>query len=294
MATDRSGFRYQTRDLSRSEKLKLNMIQLDLRKKHLTEYNFVMLIQEHIYTRISPSALAEYYKGAHMVFDDQGKIYSELRQFATAPETTSFYRYSKGTQIPREQWHEPYQLSSHYTVADGFPTGDENEYPQYGIDLPTGGHVLFGLVPDEFGIRANGGTFVQIEGYSFQYQQADAVLGVGGIMSVTHEGNIGLLGVSPHSEKKKREIREQEADAIPYEQLIFEARVPPYDWQPIHQRIMRSPIAGGRQDLVVKYLFESGLEESEFEQYVDPSQKFNVDIEYQCPRTGTMRIYLRG
>lgn len=293
MATDRSGFRYQTRDLSRNEKIKLNMILLDLRNKYPTEYSFVMIIQDHIYTRISPSALAEYYKGAHIVFNDKGKIYAELRQFAVAPETTSFYRYAKDSQIPKSERHQPFQLSSHYTVATGYPSGDENDYPQYGIDLPTGGHILFGLVPDENGVRANGNTFVQTEGYGFQNLRSVAMHGWGFVMSVTGMGNTGLLGCSPHTESCKREIREHERDHIPYEQLLFEARMPPFDWGAVRHRVANFRNIDKRQDTVVKHFLESGLEESEFEHYVDPDHKVKVDVEYRCPRTGGKRIYLR-
>lgn len=293
MATDRSGFRYQTRDLTRSEKLKLNMMVLDLKNHYPIEHTFLMLIQDFIYTRICPSALAEYYKGAHVVFNDQGVIYTELRQFASAPETTSYYRYAMDTDVPNEQRQQPYQLSSHYMVSLGFPTGDEVEYPQIGIDLPTGGHILFGLVPDEDGTRANGNTFVQTKGFGFQSYRSMTMLGWGTLACAVDQGSIGLLGYSPHSEKQRKEIREHERDGIPYEQLIFEARMPPFDWEPLKQRIQNSAVMSVRQDVIVRFLLESGLEEAEFENYIDPNKDMVVDIEYRCPRTGDERIYSR-
>ncbi len=293
MSTDRSGFRYETRDLNRQEKLKLNTILLDLGKSYQTEHTLVMLLQDFIYSRVSPSALAEYYKGAHVVFNDGGSIYSELKQFAEAPEIQNFYRYAKDSIVPKNQRKTPHKLTSHYSVAAGFPTNDENDYPQIGIDLTTGGHILFGLVPDEDGSRANGCTFVQTEGYGFQDVGAVAMHGWGFLVSASGNGNTGLLGYSPHSEKEKKEIREQERNNIPYEQLIFEARMPPFDWQPIQQKLANYQVLSPRQDKLVQFLFESGLEQDEFERNVDPNLNINVEIEYRCPKTGSSIIYVR-
>lgn len=293
MPTDRSGFRYETRDLTRNEKLKLNTILRELRKSHAIEHTFVMLIQDFIYQRISPSALAEYYKGAHIVFNDNGTIYAELSQFVESPDIQNYYRYAKDSNVPKNQRRAPHKLSSHYTVGGGFATNDENDFPQIGIDLSTGGHILFGLVPDDDGLRAGGNTFIQTEAYGFQNVGAVAMHGWGFLVSATGNGNSGILGYSPHSEKERKEIREHEANQHPYEQLIFDARMPPFDWQPVQQKLENYQAIHPRQDKVVQYLFESGLEQEEFELSIDPQIDINVEIEYRCPSTGANVIYVR-
>jgi|GEM_PF-5853291 len=293
MPTDRSGFRYETRDLSRKEKLKLNTILLDLRKSYISEHELVMLIQDCIYSRISPSALAEYYKGAHVVFADNGDIYQELRTLSEQSDMTYWYRYAKDSTLETAKRLQPCQLSNLYTVACGYDTADEAEFPQIGVDLSIGGHLLFGIVPDAAGKRSQGNTFVQTVGIGFSNVSTINFNGWGFLLGAQHEGNTGLLGYSPHSERYRREIRELEREAIPYEQLIFEARIAPFDWSQIQRRLDRTFKQQKSVSMLVQFLLESGLEEEEFEQYVDPHCNYDVELEYLCPRSGQRRIYVR-
>lgn len=293
MPTDRSGFRYETRDLSRKEKLKLNTILLDLRKSHMSEHELVMLIQDCIYSRVSPSALAEYYKGAHVVFADQGDIYQELRSLAENSDMVYWYRYAKDSKVETAKRNQPCQLSNLYTVAAGYDTADEAEFPQIGVDLSTGGHLIFGIVPDAAGKRNQGNTFVQTVGVGFANNCTINLNGWGFLLGSQHEGNTGLLGYSPHSERAGREIRELEREAIPYEQLIFEARIAPFDWSQIQRRLDKTFKQYKSVVSLVQFMLESGLEEEEFEQYVDPQCNYDVELEYICPRSGQRRIYVR-
>jgi len=143
-------------------------------------YEVLKLLKLRILKNLGNNTLIQFWKGAHIVFKDNGSVYKQLLQkggaiaarkedgsiktkteFAGMTSTNYFgfgsstHEQRRGSMMARRPGAE-FKETSHYPETVGGP-------PQYGIDMPEaiGGHLLFGLTPD-------GDTFVQTEGAGFQ------------------------------------------------------------------------------------------------------------------------------
>jgi len=107
----------------------------DVRRKLLWMFakadNQQILALEAVLSRLSPAQAQGAMHGDHILLIDDGKLYEELRAYGAFPRTGL-----------RSHSHKNYMVDA------------------YGIDLPSPGHILFGID------KSNGGTRVQFEEHS--------------------------------------------------------------------------------------------------------------------------------
>ncbi|MGR5284211.1 DUF4157 domain-containing protein [Vibrio maritimus] len=148
--------------------------------KSTPHYNILNLLRIRILRKLGNDSLTQFWKGAHIVFKDNGSVYQQLlalggpiaakkangsiknkTEFAGSTSSNYFgwgastQEQRRGSMMARRPGTD-FRETSHYPSTVGGP-------PQYGVDMPEaiGGHLLFGLTPD-------GDTFVQTEGAGFQ------------------------------------------------------------------------------------------------------------------------------
>jgi Domain of unknown function (DUF4157) len=214
---DAQGNKVRHKALSFQERDTLTRIQRVIQG---TPYETVLnFLHAEVLSRCGKPAVSEFYKGAHIIFNDAGAVYNQLFQLAQPIATyraQTWGEWLTGTAVPQT----PDNLkpstggggglgrrtagtteTSHYGDAQpGTP-----EKIQLGIDLPSPcqGHILVGIVPNlpHYGRQA-GCTFVQTEMYGFltYYDKYIGHLG-GAIKNKFWALQSGLVGTSTHSEK---------------------------------------------------------------------------------------------
>jgi Domain of unknown function (DUF4157) len=181
-------------------------------------------LETRILHHLGNAALAQFYRGAHIVFQDDGQVYRDV--FELGRPVGKFRNQGWG-----EWWRDeavaetPGNLLPATTRGPGLgarrPERRETSHygqdalPQLGIDLPgqLSGHVLVGIVPNDpyqHGTSA-GHTFVQTEMYGFK-NFSDHYLGHGQgfFWNFVASHQSGLVGYCKYSEKSGTEIREQD------------------------------------------------------------------------------------
>jgi hypothetical protein len=186
--------------------------------------NILQYLENRILNHLSQGVLDEFYRGAHIIFDDDGQVYRDV--FALGQTVGKF----------RDQtWSEwfsdtpvaqtPDNLLPSTTRGPGMGSRrpeksqtshySQDALPQLGIDLPgqLSGHILVGMVPNDpyrYGDSA-GHSFVQTEMFGFK-TFTDHYWGhaKGYFWNVTGSHQSGLVGFCKYSEKSQTEIREQD------------------------------------------------------------------------------------
>jgi len=210
-----------------------------LQKQAPVHFAILNFVEDTIISKLGLGANLEFWKGAHIVFSDQGSMYNQLKVMGDPIATkkpdgsiknktefvglTSFNYFGFGgsTQDQRDgkmmERRPGTKETGHYANTLGGP-------PQYGIDLPESikGHLLFGLTGD-------GDTFVQTEGAGFQSFWEGTVAHGAGALTVrgytlgSKRGmQTGMVGNSMHSEDPtvQTEIREHDNSNLPWNAFL--------------------------------------------------------------------------
>ena len=111
-------------------------------------------ICQRILLNLGVETLIEFYRGAHIVFQDSGNFYMDLLNMGA------------GSLMERRTTT---RQTSHYSQKDNYDVSIEDNMPQQGLDLFKG-HILFGVIPNRMGPLnpLSGNTFVQTEMFGFQ------------------------------------------------------------------------------------------------------------------------------
>lgn len=205
-----------------------------------TAYESVLdCLEQRIIGHLGVAVLAQFYKGAHIVFADDGAVYHEVFRLARpvgkfrAPTWGERWR---GTAVAET----PDNLLPSTTSGEGLgarrPERRETSHysqdalPQLGIDLPAplSGHLLVGLVPNDpyrYG-DSSGHTFVQTEMFGFKtFYDHYVGHGQGFFWNFVASHQSGLVGYCKYSEKSGTEIREQDNAHILQGRFVGQAPV---------------------------------------------------------------------
>jgi len=186
--------------------------------------NILGYIEDRILQSLGADVLVQFYRGAHIIFNDNGDVYRGVFERGKPvaklrPQTWS--EWFVGEQVAAT----PLNLGPAKKGGAGLgarrPERSETSHyiqdalPQLGIDLPgnLSGHILVGLVPnvaDQYGSSA-GHTFIQTEMYGFKTVYDHYVgHGRGFFWNYVASHQSGLVGYCKYSEKNRTEIREQD------------------------------------------------------------------------------------
>ncbi len=188
------------------------------------------LLTARIGNQLGPAVVDQFYRGAHIVFNDQGAVFRQVFQAGVTGGIAQFRGRSASEWLFRQTVPQtPNNLAPATDRNGGMGArrpelGQTSHYtadamPQLGIDLPAPftGHILIGLVPHDPTNRETAGiqgdTFVQTEMYGFRTLYDKYIGHVQGFLwNATRKLQSGLVGYSNHSEKNGSDIREHDND----------------------------------------------------------------------------------
>ncbi|MFW9259448.1 DUF4157 domain-containing protein [Nostoc sp. CALU 546] len=218
-----------------------------LSRQHRTHHHILTYIEQQVSNAFGRTGINEFYRGAHIIFNDHARIYDRLFSKAeslaarnpnqrvrrpnrvmdkstaagSAGQATLDYMVSDGNNIPSDAQLTQQQLSSgkmfkrragtketsHYGSEQEIAAADPQR-PQLGIDFPLA--VKGHLL---FGVvpDGNGGfnTFVQTEGAGFQnLREHVQEHGKGAIWNKLGSWQTGLIGNSTASEKTNTHLQQ--------------------------------------------------------------------------------------
>lgn len=210
-----------------------------LNLNHANHAAFMNSAIQEVTNRFGAAAEMEFWKGGHIVFEDNGAVYQALQLVAAPIATrkadgsiknktefagmtaTNYGGYAQSTQEQRagsmmERRPGPYKETSHYGDLPQYPgalaAGQQGPTlpvpPQYGVDMPEAvqGHVLFGMTP-------TGHTFIQTEGAGFQNFFEGLPKHLWGFIKLKTMGTqTGMTGTSTRSEQGANPSDLREAD----------------------------------------------------------------------------------
>ncbi|MEM6828907.1 MAG: hypothetical protein AAF551_00225 [Bacteroidota bacterium] len=210
--------------LSKKQEQQVDTIFQKLENEDAAYLNIMIYLHNQIGKRIGKAAVDEYYRGAHVIFKDGGKVYDDVMKLgksiarlqknkkndykvenlrATGKTANPDIDVFNGGMYKRDAL-DGQNETSHYN-RKGFDNNKERY--QIGIDLPgkvSWGHILVGIVPK--GFKNAGQTFIQTEAYGFQTPTRTGLHGTGWLANkgITQQTGTqsGLVGQSPHSEKE--------------------------------------------------------------------------------------------
>ncbi|MFN6485359.1 MULTISPECIES: DUF4157 domain-containing protein [unclassified Nostoc] len=233
--------------LTRTQKQDLATRKQTLSQHHRTHYDILTYIEQQVSNAFGRTGINEFYRGAHIIFNDDALIYDRLFSKAkslaarnpnqrvrrpnhvmdkstaagSAGQATLDYLVSDGNNIPSDAQLTQQELSSgkmfkrragtketsHYGSQQEIAAADPQR-PQLGIDFPLA--VKGHLL---FGVVPNGNggfnTFVQTEGAGFQnLREHVQEHGKGAIWNKLGSWQTGLIGNSTASEKTNTHLQQ--------------------------------------------------------------------------------------